>query len=82
MVDEGKIEASDVCIFDMTERVAGRLMSLRGLGPDDDLTVDAGGYRTVRRLTYFCSFGYTTHTLPCTLRSHVRKLTPQSFFYS
>ena len=48
MVDEGKIEASDVCVFEMTERVGGRLMSLRGLGPDGDLTVDAGGYRTVR----------------------------------
>lgn len=46
MVDEGKIEAEDVCVFDMTERVGGRLLSLRGLGPDDDLVVDAGGYRT------------------------------------
>jgi hypothetical protein len=46
MVDEGKIDASDICIFDMTERAGGRLMSLRGLGPDGDLTVDAGGYRT------------------------------------
>lgn len=47
MVDEGKVAASDVCIFEMTERVGGRLMSLRGLGPDGDLIVDAGGYRTV-----------------------------------
>lgn len=49
MVDEGKVDASDVCVFEMTERVGGRLLSLRGLGPDDDLTVDAGGYRTVRK---------------------------------
>lgn len=48
MVDERAIEASDVCIFETTERVGGRLFSLRGLGPDNDLSVDAGGYRTVR----------------------------------
>lgn len=47
MLDEGKVQGSDICVFDMTERVGGRLMSLRGLGPDGDLTVDAGGYRTV-----------------------------------
>jgi hypothetical protein len=46
MVDERAIEASDVCIFETTERVGGRLFSLRGLGPDNDLSVDAGGYRT------------------------------------
>jgi hypothetical protein len=46
MVDEGVVDASDVCIFEMTERVGGRLVSLRGLGPDDDLTLDLGGYRT------------------------------------
>ncbi|KAG7373260.1 Hint-domain containing protein [Nitzschia inconspicua] len=51
MVDEGMVEASDVCIFEMTERVGGRLLSLRGLGPDDDLTVDVGGYRTWPRFT-------------------------------
>ena len=28
-------------------------MSLRGLGPDSDLTVDAGGYRTVRMKKIF-----------------------------
>jgi len=46
MVDEGVVDASNVCVFEMTERVGGRLMSLRGLGPEDDLVVDAGGYRT------------------------------------
>lgn len=46
MLDEGKIDGEDICIFDMTERVGGRLFSLRGLGPDRDLSVDAGGYRT------------------------------------
>lgn len=56
MVDEGKVEASDVCIFEMTERVGGRLFSLRGLGPDGDLTVDAGGYRTVRIVFDFMLF--------------------------
>ena len=48
MVDEGVVEGSDICIFEATERVGGRLVSLRGLGPDGDLTIDAGGYRTVR----------------------------------
>jgi len=52
MVDEGKIDASEVCVFEMTERVGGRLFSLRGLGPDNDLTVDAGGYRTVRERSF------------------------------
>jgi hypothetical protein len=47
MVDEGLVDASDICIFEHTERVGGRLVSLRGLGPDGDLTIDAGGYRTV-----------------------------------
>ncbi|CAB9499075.1 Flavin containing amine oxidoreductase [Seminavis robusta] len=46
MVDEGVVDASDVCVFEMTERVGGRLMSLRGLGPEDNLVIDAGGYRT------------------------------------
>ena len=46
LVDDGKVAASDICVFEMTERVGGRLMSLRGLGPEDDLVVDAGGYRT------------------------------------
>lgn len=50
MVDEGKVNAEDVCVFDMTERAGGRLFSLRGLGPEGDLSVDAGGYRTVRCL--------------------------------
>lgn len=50
MLDEGAVEGSDICIFEMTERVGGRLMSLRGLGPDGDLSVDAGGYRTVRTM--------------------------------
>lgn len=57
MVDEGKIDASEVCVFEMTERVGGRLFSLRGLGPDGDLTVDAGGYRT------WPEFTPTTHAL-------------------
>ena len=50
-MDEGKYEGKDICIFEMTERVGGRLFSLRGLGPDNDLSVDAGGYRTWPRFT-------------------------------
>lgn len=46
LVDEDKVSASDVCIFEATERVGGRLYSLRGFGPDNNITVDAGGYRT------------------------------------
>lgn len=56
MVDEGVIDASDICIFEQTERVAGRIMSLRGLGDDGDMTIDAGGYRTVSILV-FTNFG-------------------------
>eukprot|EP00965_Chrysotila_dentata_P230544 6197833-Pleurochrysis_carterae.AAC.9 len=46
LIDTGKLQGSDICIFEMTNRVAGRLYSLRGLGPNKDLVVDAGGYRT------------------------------------
>eukprot|EP00965_Chrysotila_dentata_P198055 6178566-Pleurochrysis_carterae.AAC.5 len=46
LIDTGKMQGSDICIFEMTNRVAGRLYSLRGLGPNRDLSVDAGGYRT------------------------------------
>jgi hypothetical protein len=46
LVDEGVFEATDVCVFEATERVGGRIYSLRGFGPDSDLTVDAGAYRT------------------------------------
>lgn len=57
LVDENKFSASDVCIFEATERVGGRLYSLRGFGPDHKLTVDAGGYRTWPEYTP------TTHSL-------------------
>lgn len=46
LVDENKVNAADVCIFEATERVGGRLYSLRGFGPNNKITVDAGGYRT------------------------------------
>lgn len=46
LVDEGKVDGKDVCVFEATERVGGRLYSLRGFGPDNKITVDAGGYRT------------------------------------
>eukprot|EP00934_Nitzschia_sp_Nitz4_P000981 Nitzschia sp. Nitz4//scaffold21_size171442//131466//134153//NITZ4_002183-RA/size171442-augustus-gene-0.190-mRNA-1//1//CDS//3329542477//981//frame0 len=51
MVDEGLIEGSDICVFEATERVGGRLFSMRGLGPDNDLVVDSGGYRTYPQFT-------------------------------
>lgn len=46
LVDTGTVAASDICIFEMTGRVGGRIMSLRGLGPDQDLVVDVGAYRS------------------------------------
>ena len=46
LVDEGVFAANDICIFEATERVGGRIYSLRGFGPENDLTVDAGAYRT------------------------------------
>ena len=46
LVDENKFEGKDLCIFEATERVGGRLYSLRGFGPNNKITVDAGGYRT------------------------------------
>ena len=46
LVDTGTVDASNICIFEMAGRVGGRIMSLRGLGPDQDLVVDVGAYRT------------------------------------
>ena len=46
LVEEGVIDGNDVCIFEATERVGGRLYSLRGFGPEGDISVDAGAYRT------------------------------------
>lgn len=46
LVESTKYEASDICIFEATDRVGGRVYSLRGFGPDHDITVDAGAYRT------------------------------------
>ena len=46
LIEEGKFAANDVCVFEATERVGGRIYSLRGFGPENDLTVDAGAYRT------------------------------------
>ena len=40
LVDTGTVAASAICIFEMTGRVGGRIMSLRGLGPEEDLVVD------------------------------------------
>jgi hypothetical protein len=63
LVDEGKVNAEEVCVFEMTERVGGRLFSLRGLGPDSDLSVDAGGYRTVRFFGCVCFGSFGSRTL-------------------
>jgi uncharacterized membrane protein YgcG len=46
LVDTGTVAASAICIFEITGRVGGRIMSLRGLGPEEDLVVDVGAYRT------------------------------------
>ena len=46
LLDEGVFDGSDICIFEATDRVGGRLYSLRGFGPEGDISVDAGGYRT------------------------------------
>lgn len=34
-----------VCLFEATHRVGGRIYSVRGLGPNGDLTLDMGAYR-------------------------------------
>lgn len=57
LVDENKMDAKDICIFEATERVGGRLYSLRGFGPNKKITVDAGGYRSWPEYTP------TTHAL-------------------
>jgi len=35
----------NVCLMEATHRVGGRIYSVRGLGPDSDLTLDMGAYR-------------------------------------
>lgn len=54
LIEAGKVNGSDVCIFESTDRVGGRIYSLRGLGPKKDLSVDAGGAsrRVAGRLHY------------------------------
>ena len=54
LVDENKVDGADVCVFEATERVGGRLYSLRGFGPNNKITVDAGGYRTWPEYTVSC----------------------------
>lgn len=51
LVDIGKVQGSGICIFEATNRVGGRLITVRGLGPNKDLNVDAGGYRTWPKYT-------------------------------
>ena len=50
------IAPSDVCIFEKQGRVGGRIYTIRDLGDNNDLTVDAGAYRfstSVRPITNF-----------------------------
>jgi len=51
LFEEKKVNGTDICIFEATDRVGGRLYSLRGFGPENDISVDAGGYRTWPRFT-------------------------------
>ncbi|VEU40048.1 unnamed protein product [Pseudo-nitzschia multistriata] len=57
LVEEGVFEGSDICIFEATDRVGGRIYSLRGFGPEGDISVDAGAYRT------WPDYTPTTHAL-------------------
>jgi len=56
LVEEGIYEGKDVCVFEATERVGGRIYSLRGFGPENDITVDAGAYRTWPQFTVSHTF--------------------------
>lgn len=73
LVDEKKVDGRAVCVFEATERVGGRLYSLRGFGPSNKITVDAGGYRTWPQ--YTVSFIKGVHsfshlTVICLYMSH------------
>ena len=61
LVDTETVNASAICIFEMTGRVGGRIMSLRGLGPDQDLVVDVGAYRTWPQYTPIAHALITTY---------------------
>mmetsp|Transcript_158284 Transcript_158284/g.279359 ORF Transcript_158284/g.279359 Transcript_158284/m.279359 type:complete len:554 (+) Transcript_158284:81-1742(+) len=37
--------APPVCLFERSDRLGGRILSLRGMGPKQDLVVEAGAYR-------------------------------------
>jgi len=56
LIEEGVVEGEDICVFEATDRVAGRIYSLRGFGPENDISVDAGGYRTWPDFTVSQSF--------------------------
>jgi len=42
---------ASVCLLEGLDRVGGRVHTLRGLGPQNDLNVDLGAYRFARQLT-------------------------------
>mmetsp|Transcript_16142 Transcript_16142/g.24248 ORF Transcript_16142/g.24248 Transcript_16142/m.24248 type:complete len:295 (-) Transcript_16142:8-892(-) len=46
-VDSGVVNASEVCIFEASGRVGGRVDSVRGLPSLGDLVIDLGGYRFI-----------------------------------
>lgn len=80
LVDSNKIDGEDVCIFEATERVGGRLYSLRGFGPNKKITVDAGGYRTwpeyTVSLTSYTFFSSTVFTVKLQIRSFLLTYSP------
>ncbi|CEL94447.1 unnamed protein product [Vitrella brassicaformis CCMP3155] len=45
LLKEGNYTGRDICMFEMTSRLGGRIMSLRGLGQYRDLVVEPGAYR-------------------------------------
>jgi hypothetical protein len=65
LVEANKISGTDICIFEATDRVGGRLYSLRGFGPENDISVDAGGYRT-----------WPQFTVRLTLLSFIKSINP------
>jgi hypothetical protein len=70
LLEEGVFDGSDVCVFEATDRVGGRLYSLRGFGPEGDITVDAGGYRTWPEYGVRITFAYVC-VYKCIIHMHI-----------
>ena len=45
LAESGSYSDKTICVFERTNRVGGRIMSVPGLGPQGDHIVDAGAYR-------------------------------------